>query len=57
MAKPNPQKKSQIKAPSKTIRKKQEKGHSETDFLSDLEKATDNDARRKLGLPSPRGPK
>lgn len=33
---------------------KQDPGHSEADFLRDLEKATSNRARKKLGLPSGR---
>jgi hypothetical protein len=31
---------------------KQASGHSEADFLRDLGKATSNQARKKLGLPS-----
>ncbi len=34
---------------------KQDPGHSEADFLRDLEKATSNRARKKLGLPGSRG--
>jgi hypothetical protein len=34
---------------------KQDLGHTEADFLRDLEKATSNRARKKLGLPSGRG--
>ena len=31
---------------------KQDPGHAEADFLRDLGKATSNQARKKLGLPS-----
>lgn len=31
---------------------KQDPGHGESDFFRDLEKATSNRARKKLGLPS-----
>jgi hypothetical protein len=34
---------------------KQDPGHTEADFFRDLEKATSNRARKKLGLPSGRG--
>ena len=34
---------------------KQDPKHTEADFLRDLEKATSNRARRKLGLPSAPG--
>jgi hypothetical protein len=34
---------------------KQSPGHTEADFFRDLEKATSNRARKKLGLPSGRG--
>jgi hypothetical protein len=34
---------------------KQDTSHTEADFLRDLEKATSNRARKKLGLPSGRG--
>jgi hypothetical protein len=34
---------------------KQDAGHTEADFFRDLEKATSNQARKKLGLPSQRG--
>jgi len=33
---------------------KQDPGHTEADFFRDLEKATSNRARKKLGLPSGR---
>ncbi len=33
---------------------KQDPGHTEADFFRDLEKATSNRARKKLGLPSAR---
>lgn len=34
---------------------KQDPSHTEVDFFRDLEKATSNRARKKLGLPSQRG--
>lgn len=34
---------------------KQDARHTEADFFRDLEKATSNRARKKLGLPSGRG--
>lgn len=34
---------------------KQDPAHTEGDFFRDLEKATSNRARKKLGLPSGRG--
>ncbi len=34
---------------------KQDPSHTEADFFRDLEKATSNQARKKLGLPSGRG--
>ena len=34
---------------------KQDADHTEVDFFRDLEKATTNRARKKLGLPSARG--
>ncbi|GEM_PF-2591433 len=34
---------------------KQDPEHNETDFFRDLEKATSNRARKKLGLPAARG--
>jgi hypothetical protein len=34
---------------------KQDPGHTEADFLRDLSKATSNQARKKLQLPSGRG--
>jgi hypothetical protein len=40
-------------APKKDVR--QDAEHDEADFFRDLEKATSNRARKKLGLPSPRG--
>jgi hypothetical protein len=42
-------------APQKDVVEKQDPGHTETDFLRDLEKATSNRARKKLGLPAGRG--
>jgi hypothetical protein len=34
---------------------RQDSDHNESDFLRDLGKVTSNRARKKLGLPSPRG--
>lgn len=42
-------------APEQDVAEKMDPKHSEADFLRDLEKATSNKARKKLGLPSGRG--
>lgn len=41
--------------PKRDVAEKQDSAHSESDFLRDLGRATSNQARRKLGLPSGRG--
>ena len=38
--------------PGEDVAAKVDREHSDDDFLRDLEKASSNDARRKLGLPS-----
>jgi hypothetical protein len=40
--------------PAKDVADKMDPKHSDADFLRDLEKATSNQARKKLGLPSQR---
>lgn len=42
-------------APQKDVTEKQDSSHTPADFFKDLEKATSNRARKKLGLPSGRG--
>lgn len=42
-------------APEPDVGERQDKGHTEADFFRDLEKATSNRARKKLGLTSRRG--
>jgi hypothetical protein len=41
--------------PAEDVVEKIDPKHSDDDFLQDLEKATTNKARKKLGLPSGRG--
>ncbi len=41
--------------PPEDIREKQDPEHSEGDFFRDLAKASTDQARKKLGLPSGRG--
>jgi hypothetical protein len=41
--------------PGEDVVEKIDKKHSDADFLRDLEKATSDKARKKLGLPSGRG--
>lgn len=41
--------------PGEDVVEKIDKKHSDADFLRDLEKATTDKARKKLGLPSGRG--
>ena len=41
--------------PSEDVAEKIDPKHSEADFLRDLEKATSDRARKRLGLPSGRG--
>jgi hypothetical protein len=41
--------------PGEDVVEKIDRKHSDDDFLRDLEKATTNKARKKLGLPSGRG--
>jgi hypothetical protein len=41
--------------PGKDVVDKMDPAHSDADFLRDLEKATSNKARKKLGLPGSRG--
>lgn len=41
--------------PAEDVVEKIDRKHSDDDFLRDLEKATSNKARKKLGLPSGRG--
>jgi hypothetical protein len=41
--------------PDEDVVEKIDKKHSRDDFLRDLEKATSDKARKKLGLPSGRG--
>ncbi len=41
--------------PKEDVVEKLDKEHSNEDFIRDLEKATSNEARKKLGLPSGRG--
>jgi len=38
--------------PQSDVRSKQDREQKESDFLRDLEKATSDQARKKLGLPS-----
>jgi hypothetical protein len=41
--------------PERDVVEKQHNGHTEADFLRDLGKASSNQARKRLGLPSGRG--
>ena len=41
--------------PSEEVVEKIDRKHSDADFLRDLEKATTNNARKRLDLPSGRG--
>jgi hypothetical protein len=47
--------KAQADAPGEDVVEKIDKKHSDADFLSDLEKATTDKARKLLDLPSGRG--
>ena len=51
--KPNPSQKPV--PPGEDVVEKIDRKHSDADFLRDLEKATSDKARKKLGLPSGRG--
>jgi hypothetical protein len=41
--------------PGEDVVEKIDKSHTDDDFLADLKKATTDEARKKLGLPSGRG--
>lgn len=41
--------------PERDVVQKQDPGHNEADFLRDLDRATSNRARKKLGLRGARG--